>query len=287
MQAKRDGAIVESRPVAGITAAGMIRHMVRREVTNVFPRTPAAIGAPVLRVEGQSNGRHFRDVGLEARRGKIIRLTGLVVAGRTEFACVLFVLERPVAGRILIDGKPVAIGTPAEAVRAGVAYVREDRTALGIVPAMNIRENICLPILRRISQAGRIGISEDQALARRYVHDLGISPADPKRRISPLSGGNQQKAAIAKWRATKPSVLILDEATRGADVGAKAELHRILGELVAQGLAVVAISPELLEVIGVCDRVLVLRDGEGVALLDRADLTDARIMDLATGKVAA
>lgn len=283
----RDGAMVDSRPIAGITAAGMIRHMVGREVTNVFPKTPATIGAPVLLVEGLSDGRHFRNIRLEVRRGEILGLTGLIGAGRTELARVLFGLERPVAGRILIDGRPVVIGSPAEAVRAGIAYVPEDRKAMGIVPAMNIRENISLPILRRISQAGRISTSEDQALARSYVKDLGISPADPERRISLLSGGNQQKAVIAKWLATRPSVLILDEPTRGVDVGAKAEIHRIVGALVAQGMAVIMISSELLEVIGVCDRVLVMRDGEGVALLDRADLTEERIMALATGEAAA
>jgi ABC-type sugar transport system ATPase subunit len=281
----RDGAMVDSRPVAGITAAGMIRHMVGREVTNVFPKTPATVGAPVLQVEGLSDGRHFRNISLEARRGEILGLTGLIGAGRTELARVLFGLERPVAGRILMGGKPVIIGSPTDAVRAGIAYVPEDRKAMGIVPAMNIRENISLPILRRISQAGRVSPGEDQAIA--YVRDLGISPPDPERRISLLSGGNQQKAVIAKWLSTKPSVLILDEPTRGVDVGAKAEIHRIVGELVAKGMAVIMISSELLEVIGVCDRVLVMRDGEGVALLDRANLTEERIMALATGEAAA
>jgi ABC-type sugar transport system ATPase subunit len=283
----RDGAMVDSRPVAGITAAGMIRHMVGREVTNVFPKTPARSGAPVMQVEGLSDGRNFRNISLEARRGEILGLTGLIGAGRTELARVLFGLERPVVGRILIGGKPVTINSPAEAVRAGIAYVPEDRKAMGIVPAMNIRENISLPILRRISQVGRISASEDATLAKSYVRDLGISPSDPERRISLLSGGNQQKAIIAKWLSTKPSVLILDEPTRGIDVGAKAEIHRIIGALVAEGMAVIMISSELLEVIGVCDRVLVMRDGEGVALLDRPDLTEERIMALATGEAAA
>jgi ABC-type sugar transport system ATPase subunit len=283
----RDGAMVDSRPVAGMTAAGMIRHMVGREVTNVFPKTSARVGAPVLQVEGLSDGRHFRNINLEARQGEILGLTGLVGAGRTELARVLFGLERPVAGRILMGGKPVIIGSPTDAVRAGIAYVPEDRKAMGIVPAMNIRENISLPILRRISQAGRISPSEDQALAKSYVRDLGISPPDTERRISLLSGGNQQKAVIAKWLSTMPSVLILDEPTRGVDVGAKAEIHRIIGELVAKGMAVIMISSELLEVIGVCDRVLVMRDGDGVALLDRSDLTEERIMALATGEEVA
>lgn len=283
----RDGAMVDSRPVAGITAAGMIRHMVGREVTNVFPKTPATIGAPVLKVEGLSDGRHFRDISLEARRGEILGLTGLVGAGRTELARVLFGLERPVAGRILINGRPVTISSPSEAVRAGIAYVPEDRKAMGIVPAMNIRENISLPILRRISNAGRISPRKDAALAQSYVRDLGISPPDPERQIRLLSGGNQQKAVIAKWLSSEPAVLILDEPTRGVDVGAKAEIHRIIGELVAKGMAVIMISSELLEVIGVRDRVLVMREGAAMAVLDRADMTEERIMALATGEEAA
>lgn len=283
----RDGAMVDSRPAAGITAAGMIRHMVGRDVTNVFPKSAAAIGAPVLRLEGLGDGQSFTDISLEVRRGEILGLTGLVGAGRTEVARAVFGLARPVSGRILINGTPVTIRSPADAVRAGIAYVPEDRKAVGIVPAMNIRENISLPILRRIATAGRISTARDTALADSYVRELGISPADPERRISLLSGGNQQKAVIAKWLSTKPSVLILDEPTRGVDVGAKAEIHRIIGDLVAGGMAVIMISSELLEVIGVCDRVLVMRDGRAAALLDRAELTEERIMAHATGEDAA
>lgn len=283
----RDGAMIDSRPAAGVTAAGMIRHMVGRDVANVFPKTQNTIGEPVLKVEGLGDGRHFRNVSFEARRGEILGLTGLVGAGRTELARVVFGLERAVAGRILIDGTPVTITSPADAVRAGIAYVPEDRKTMGIVPAMSIRENISLPILRRISRLGNVSAARDVALARSYVRDLGISPPDPERRISLLSGGNQQKAVIAKWLSTEPSVLILDEPTRGVDVGAKAEIHRIIGELVAKGMAVIMISSELLEVIGVCDRVLVMRDGEAMALLDRAELTEERIMALATGEEAA
>lgn len=283
----RDGAMIDSRPAAGITAAGMIRHMVGREVTNVFPKTPAVIGTAVLRVEGLSDGRDFMDISFEARRGEILGLTGLVGAGRTEVARTIFGLTRPVAGRILIDGRPVTIRSPAEAVRAGIAYVPEDRKAVGLIPAMNIRENISLPILRRIARGGFISAAEDMALAQGHVRELGISPADPERRISLLSGGNQQKAVIAKWLSTTPSVLILDEPTRGVDVGAKAEIHRIIGNLVAKGMAVIMISSELLEVIGVCDRVLVMRDGRSAALLDRPELTEERIMAFATGEDAA
>ncbi|MCU0906519.1 MAG: sugar ABC transporter ATP-binding protein [Rhodobacteraceae bacterium] len=283
----RDGRMIDSRPAAGITAPQMIRHMVGRDVGNVFPKSPAVIGATVLQVEGLSDGRHFTDMSLDVRQGEILGVTGLVGAGRTELARVLFGLERPTAGRILVRGRAVSFRSPADAVRAGIAYVPEDRKAMGIVPAMSIRENVSLPILRRMSRAGWIRSRQDAELARGYVRDLGISPPDPERQIRLLSGGNQQKAVIAKWLATRPSVLILDEPTRGVDVGAKAEIHRIVGDLVAGGMAVIMISSELIEVIGVCDRVLVMRDGRAAGLLDRAALREERIMALATGEDAA
>lgn len=283
----RDGKMIDTRPAAGITAAGMIRHMVGRDVTNVFPKSPASIGDVALQVEGLGDGRDFADISFTVRRGEILGLTGLVGAGRTELARAIFGLSRPVAGRILLDAVPLTIASPADAVRAGIAYVPEDRKAQGIVPAMNIRENITLPILRRLSRAGHVSQSRDRAMAQDYIRDLGISPADPERRISLLSGGNQQKAVIARWLSTRPSVLILDEPTRGVDVGAKAEIHRIIGELVTSGMAVIMISSELLEVVGVCDRVLVMRDGRAAALLERGDLTEETIMAHATGEAAA
>ncbi|RNC95613.1 sugar ABC transporter ATP-binding protein [Oceaniradius stylonematis] len=283
----RDGSMIDTRPADGITAAEMIRLMVGREVTNVFPKTPSEIGAPVLKVEGLGDGYNFRDVSFEVRAGEILGLTGLVGAGRTELARSVFGLARVTEGRVEIGGKPVAINSPAAAVRAGIAYVPEDRKDDGIVPSLSVRENISLPVLRKLSRFGRVSMSADRKLAESYTKDFSIVPPDPERRISLLSGGNQQKAVISKWLSTNPSVLILDEPTRGVDVGAKAEIHRIIGELVAGGMAVVMISSELSEVLGVCDRVVVMRDGHASAPVERAALSEARIMALATGEEAA
>ncbi|CDX13744.1 fused D-ribose transporter subunits of ABC superfamily: ATP-binding components [Mesorhizobium plurifarium] len=283
----RDGSMIETRPIEGITAAEMIRLMVGREVSNVFPKSPAEIGASVLRVERIGDGASFRDVSFDVRAGEILGLTGLVGAGRTEVARAVFGLSRLVEGSVSVNGRKVVINSPSEAVRAGISYVPEDRKGDGIVPGMSVRENISLPILRRLTSFGRIRRSADRSLSAIYVKQFSISPPDGERRINLLSGGNQQKAVIAKWLAAKPAVLILDEPTRGVDVGAKAEIHHIIGQLVADGMAVVMISSELPEILGVCDRVVVMRDGRASAPLTRAELSEERIMALATGEEAA
>ena len=283
----RDGSMIDTRPARGITPAEMIKLMVGREVTNVFPKTPSKIGETVLRVTGLSDGSNFDDVSFDVRAGEILGLTGLVGAGRTEVAKAIFGLSRASAGVIEVKGKPVTIRSPSEAVKAGVAYVPEDRKGEGIVPSMAVRENISLPVLRQLARFGRVSMSADRKLAATYVREFSIVPPDPERRINSLSGGNQQKAVISKWLCTKPSVLILDEPTRGVDVGAKAEIHRIIGELVAAGMAVLMISSELPEVLGVCDRVVVMRDGRASPPIDRQELSEERIMALATGEEVA
>lgn len=280
----RDGSMIETRPIHGITAAGMIRLMVGREVSNVFPKSPAEIGNSVLRVDGLSDGLRFRDISFDVKAGEILGLTGLVGAGRTEVARAIFGLSPLIEGSISVNGRKVSINSPSDAVKAGIAYVPEDRKGDGIVPGMSIRENISLPILRRLTRFGRIKRSADRSLAAGYVKQFSISPPDGERRINLLSGGNQQKAVIAKWLAANPRVLILDEPTRGVDVGAKAEIHHIIGQLVAGGMAVVMISSELPEILGVCDRVVVMRDGHASQPLVRKELSEERIMALATGE---
>lgn len=283
----RDGSMIETRPIAGVSASDMIQLMVGREVSNVFPKSPAKIGEPVLRVNAISDGVNFRDVSFDVREGEILGLIGLVGAGRTEVARAIFGLANVVQGTLTLNGKNVVINSPAEAVKAGIAYVPEDRKGDGIIPAMSIRENISLPVLKRLTTLGRIRRNADRSLADQYVKKFSISPPDPERRVNLLSGGNQQKTVIAKWLAATPSVLILDEPTRGVDVGAKAEIHHIIGQLVADGMAVVMISSELPEVLGVCDRIVVMRDGQASPPIDRRDLTEERIMALATGEEVA
>ncbi len=280
----RDGAMIETRPITGVTSSDMIRLMVGRDVSDLFPKAQASIGAPVLEVENLSDGEHFSGVSFDVRAGEIVGLTGLVGAGRTEVARAIFGLSRATAGSIRINGVAVDPRSPAAAVRAGIAYVPEDRKSDGIVPGMSVRENISLPIIRALARLGWIDYPREKQLAQQYAERFSIVPADPERRIGTLSGGNQQKAVLAKWLAAKPALLILDEPTRGVDVGAKSDIHSIVGELVAEGIAVLMISSELPEVLAVCDRVVVMHEGRAASPLTRDQLSEEKIMSLATGE---
>jgi ABC-type sugar transport system ATPase subunit len=280
----RDGALVESRPVAGITPKDMIQMMVGRDVVDLFPKHDAQIGAPVLQVEHLSDGMGVEDVSFEVRAGEIVGFVGLVGAGRTEVARAVFGLSPRPQGTVRVNGRAVRAHNPLAAMRAGIGYVPEDRKQHGIVPPLSVGDNISLPTLRELAKFGITRRGHERRLAQSQSIRLGISPADPSRRIDTLSGGNQQKAVIAKWIAGAPDVLILDEPTRGVDVGAKAEIHRIVGELVAEGLAVLMISSEMPEILAVCDRVYVMHEGRISEPLDRADLTEERLMTLAAGE---
>lgn len=283
----RDGALIESRSIAGITPQDMIQMMVGREVVELFPKRIVPIGETVLEVEGLSDGMAVDDVSLTVRAGEIVGLVGLVGAGRTEVARAIFGLAPRPKGRVRVNGRDVPVQSPLGAMRAGVGYVPEDRKQHGIVPGLSVSDNVSLPTLRELAVSGITRRHKEVALAREQSGRFGISPDDPSRKIDTLSGGNQQKAVIAKWIAGSPQVLILDEPTRGVDVGAKAEIHRIVGELVANGLAVLMISSEMQEILAVSDRVYVMHDGRISAPLDRADLSEKRLMTLAAGETEA
>lgn len=280
----RDGEMVHSQTAEGITPEEMIKFMVGRYVENIFPKVEAEIGETVLKVHNFSRAPHFKDISLHVRAGEILGLTGLVGAGRSEFARAVFGLDQGAHGEIEINGSSVTIKSPSDALKAGIAYVPEDRKGDGIIPNMQVRENISLSVLKGLSRAGSVNAKKDEELARSYISKFSIIPPDPKQHINLLSGGNQQKAVISKWLATNPSVLILDEPTRGVDVGAKAEIHRILGELVSAGMALIVISSELPEIMGVCDRVIVMHEGRANAPIERAELSEEYIMALATGE---
>lgn len=280
----RDGVLIKSCPIADITATDMIRLMVGREVTDLFPKASAAIGAAVLEIENLSDGENFSGVCLNVRAGEIVGLTGLVGAGRTEVARTIFGLSPRVAGTIKVNGKLVSPRSPAEAVKVGIGYVPEDRKSDGIVPQMSVRENITIPIIRALTRLAWIRSADERRLVRGYAKQFDILPADPERRIKTLSGGNQQKAILAKWLATKPAILILDEPTRGVDVAAKAEIHSIIGKLVAGGMAVLMISSEMAEVLAVCDRVVVMHEGRARTAFARERLSEEKIMSVAAGE---
>lgn len=283
----RDGRYVGSRNASGLDSSDMIRMMVGRDLAEVFPKHEVAIGETVLKAEHVSRAGAFRDISLEVKAGEIVALAGLVGSGRTEIARAIFGLDRADAGTVQVRGVPLNLGNLRDAVRAGIAYVPEDRKADGIVPALSARANLSLAMLPRIATAGVVSRGREQRLAQEYMQRLGVSPPTPERRIDTFSGGNQQKVVLGKWLAVNPSVLILDEPTRGVDVGAKADIHHIIGELAESGVAILMISSELPEVLAVADRVYVLHEGAISAEFRRGAATEQSIMRAAAGEEAA
>ena len=259
--------------------------MVGRSVS-LFPRSASKIGEVLLDVRNLTRIGAFRDVSFSVRSGEIVGLAGLVGAGRTEVARVLFGLDRADEGEVLLDGKRVRFGTPSAALRAGLAYVPEDRHLDGLVEGFSIAENVTLPIIPRLFPRLFVRTSRERELAGGYAERLRIRSNGVRDLVESLSGGNQQKVVIAKWLATNPRVLILDEPTRGVDIGAKVEVHRIISDLAASGLAIVLISSELPEVLAMSDRILVLHEGRIAAEIPRAEATEERVMFAATGQVA-
>jgi rhamnose transport system ATP-binding protein len=280
----RDGRAVDTRPMAGVDKGELIRLMVGREITAVFPKREVPPGDVVLELRGvgcRESG--VRGVSFAVRAGEIVGLAGLVGAGRTELARVLFGLTPADAGEIRLRGRPVVIDSPSRAVGLGIAYVPEDRRRHGVILEMPVAPNTSLAILKKISALGWLNFAAERDLAKSFVRRLGVKVASPDAPVGDLSGGNQQKVAVARWLATDPAVLILDEPTQGIDVGAKAEIHRLMGELAARGLAILMISSELPEVLGMSDRVVVMHAGTVAGILDRAAATQEKVLALALG----
>lgn len=282
----RDGVHVVTMPASQLTVAETIRHMVGRRVESLYPKVAADIGEVVLEVRGLSRAGAFRDVSLTVRRGEIVGLAGLVGAGRTEVARVLFGIDHADSGEVLVRGKSTRIGSPAAALSHGIAYVPEDRHQHGLILDFPIAANITLPILPRISRALMLDRRRERALAEAGAKRLQIRATSVEQLALALSGGNQQKVVLAKWLAVEPTVLILDEPTRGIDVATKAEVHRIISELASQGLAILMISSELGEILGMSDRIFVMHEGSVTAEIDRGEADQEKLMYAATGQVA-
>ena len=279
----RDGRYVITARTRELTTADLIRHMVGRAV-DLFPKADTPIGDVLLEVRGLTRRGAFRDVSFGVRAGEIVGFAGLVGAGRTEVARVLFGIDPRDAGKIRLDGRPVTFDGPSAALRAGIAYVPEDRHQDGLVLEFPIASNVTLPILPRLFPRLFVRRSVEQSLASRYAEQFRVRMTGVDQLVSALSGGNQQKVVIAKWLATQPRILILDEPTRGIDIGAKVEVHRIISELAASGLGIMLISSDLPEVLAMSDRILVMHEGRVTAELSRADATEERVMFAATGQ---
>jgi rhamnose transport system ATP-binding protein len=284
----RDGESVGTNPVDGLTEAQMIKLMVGREVEMMIPPAEGEPGEVVLSVEGLSCAAGgVEDVSLDVRAGEIVGLAGLVGAGRTELARVLFGITPADCGGIFIGGKPVRVRSPREAISNGIGYVPEDRRRHGVILDMAISANMTMANHGNYFPRGLLNFHTETAAAQRFIRDLGIKASGPDAPGGSLSGGNQQKVSLARWLATKPKLLILDEPTQGVDIGAKAEIHRIIRSLAKQGLAVLMISSDLPEVLGMSDRVAVMRGGRIVKIFDgNVDAHDVMSVALCSGEVA-
>lgn len=280
----RDGTGIGTQPMAGVDRAELIRMMVGRSLESVFPKVDVTPGAVVLETRSLSCAASgVADISLTVRSGEILGLAGLVGSGRTELARILFGLTPADGGEIRLNGVPLTIDSPQRAVDAGIAYVPEDRRRHGVILEMPVAVNSTLAVLRRISKGGLLDFPAERVMAARYVQMLGIKTHSIDNAVGNLSGGNQQKVALARWLATEPKVIILDEPTQGVDVGAKAEIHRLIGELALRGLAIILISSELPEILGMSDRIAVMHGGSIRGVLNRPEADQERIMALAFG----
>jgi rhamnose transport system ATP-binding protein len=282
----RDGSQILTRPLGELTLPEIIKAMVGRELTVLFQKQDAEVGPVVLEVRGLTRSGEFRDISFAVRRGEILGLAGLVGAGRTEVARAIFGIAPPEAGEILLDAKAVTFHSPDEAMHHGIAYVPEDRYQQGLVREFPIASNVTMPIWRTISNwLGIVDRRRERAIATDYFQRLQIHATGISQLVQALSGGNQQKVVIAKWLATRPRVLILDEPTRGIDIGAKVEVHRLIGQLAAEGMAIIMISSELPEVLAMSDRILVMHEGRVSGQFTRDEAGQERILAAAMGQV--
>lgn len=274
----RDGEYIGTKNVSETDENELISMMVGRTIDNLFPKQESQIKDVVLEVRNLSRQPYTKNVSFEVRSGEIVGLSGLVGSGRSETAQVIFGIDTAESGDILIDGRKVSINNPAQAIKHGIAYVPEDRGKQGLVREMTIRENISMSIMDKVSNATFIDFEGEKSAARDAIQKFAIRAYGVEQIANNLSGGNQQKVVVGKWLASNPRLLIIDEPTRGVDVGAKAEIHRLISELAAkQGLAILMISSELPEILGMSDRILVMQSGEIVAEFTREEATQEKI----------
>ncbi|MCZ7885640.1 MULTISPECIES: sugar ABC transporter ATP-binding protein [Agrobacterium] len=279
----RDGKMVGAGTLATTPQDEIVRLMVGRDVTNAFPKQTVTLGSTVLSVRDYSHQTEFRDISLNLRKGEILGLYGLIGAGRSELCQSLFGITRPASGEVMLNGQPLTIRSPEDAIRAGIVYVPEERGRHGLALDMPIYQNMSLPSLTRTSRKGFLAAANEFALARKYAARLDLRAAALSVPVGTLSGGNQQKVVIGKWLATQPKVIILDEPTKGIDIGSKAAVHGFISELAAEGLSIIMISSELPEILGMSDRAIVMREGLMAGQFDRADFSPEKLVRAATG----
>jgi len=281
----RDGRYVGTYAIGQLTLDNVIQLMVGRELTEKYPKTAVTLGAPVLEVRGLTVRGIFTDVSFTVHRGEILGIAGLIGSGKTAVAHALFGAIPLDAGEILLEGHPVVIRSPTEAIDHGIGLVAEDRKQLGLVLSMSVRENITLPLLPRLNVAGFIRKERELELVRHTITDLDMAVTSPDQTVRALSGGTQQKTVVGKWLQTHPHVLLLAEPTRGIDVGAKVEIYRLMGELAQRGVGILMVSSELPEILGMSDRILVMHEGRITGEFLRTQATQEAILASASGRI--
>jgi ribose transport system ATP-binding protein len=277
----RDGKIVDTLPVSELDEDKLVHLMVGRDIANLYPKTEVEIGDVVLRAEGITRGNVLKGCSFEVRSGEILGFAGLVGAGRTELARAVFGADKPDSGKVELEGKELHIKNPRDAIDAGIGYLTEDRKREGLALELGIHKNITLANLP--TRTGFIALETEREIARRRRDQLNIRTPSIRRKVQVLSGGNQQKVVVAKWLETAAEVLFFDEPARGIDVGAKAEMFSLIEDLAKEGRAVVLISSYLPELLNMCDRILVMHEGEVAGVVPREEFSEERVMALATG----
>jgi rhamnose transport system ATP-binding protein len=284
----RDGATVSEADVKDTNLQKVIKDMVGRELTEMFPKTENKIGSVVLEVNDLTNPAFFRNISFNVKKGEIVALAGLVGAGRSEVARAIFGVDRYESGSVKVNGQILPAGSPVEAMARKIALVPEDRRQQGLFMIAGVNRNISMESFAKLTDRGLLNLKRERELTNTWREKLSIkfnNQADP---VDRLSGGNQQKTVLAKWLATEPDLLIVDEPTRGIDVATKAEVHRLVNQAASEGKAVLMISSELPEVLGMADRIIVMREGRQVAEFSRKEATQEKIIAAATtGKKSA
>ena len=279
----RDGEFVGEGRISDVTQADLVKRMVGRSIDQVFPKRDVPLGNVVLEVDDLSNATEFDGASFDLRAGEILGLYGLVGAGRSELMQALFGLTHTTRGTIKVRGTDVDIRSPGDAIDAGIAYVPEDRQVQGSFQPFGIRENVTLASLGKHAKNAVLSYQKELATSKKFGQRLAVKAANWEQRLGELSGGNQQKVVIAKWLATSPHILILDEPTKGIDIGSKAAVHEFMGELAAQGLAIILVSSELPEVMGMADSIQVMHMGRFVQRFSRSEATPEAIVSAASG----
>ena len=279
----RDGEYIDTKYIKDITMDDIVQMMIGREIGERYPKRDCAIGEEVFRVEGLSHEKYFKDVNFSVRAGEVLGVSGLMGAGRTEIMQAIFGNMPITGGKLFIEGKEVAIKNPRQAIAAGIGFITEDRKTEGLLLEKSISENIEICNLGKVSNNGVLSAKKRGDLVKRGIEEFRIKCFGPFHECNNLSGGNQQKVVLAKWIYTDPKILILDEPTRGVDIGAKKEIYSVINDLAAKGVAVIMVSSELPEVLGMSDRIMVVHEGHVTGIIDAAGADQAKVMTLATG----